>query len=345
MKANKKLILILVLLLAVATYFYFNSNSSTLKKELSDFAIKDTSAITKIFMADKAGNKVLLERMGESKWSLNGKYKARQDAINNLLLTMNRVSVKTPVNKAAFETVLKSLASASTKVEIYIGDEKDPSKVYFVGGPNQDHNGTFMLLENSSVPFLTHMEGFNGFLTPRYFTSENDWKDREVFRYKYGEIASIQVEYPQDEESSFVINEVGKDLFTLKKLKTGELITEIDTARLFSFIASFQKINYESAEETKDSTYKAGILRTTPQEIYTVTDKLGNVKTVKTFLKPAHEGATDLEGNPIDFDLDRLYATINDKEFVVIQYFVFDVLKRKVDDFRAVNSVLTPVQR
>ena len=188
MTKNLKSILLLVVVATVAIYFYITNNNSTLKKELSDFAVADTASITKIFMADKNGKSILLERINGISWKLNGKYEARQDGINNLLETIKRVTVKAPVNKAAFETVIKKLASNGVKVEIYQNNDKKPSKVYFVGGSNQEHTGTEMLLQGSSIPFLTHIEGFYGFLTPRYFVNENEWKDRTIFRYNYGEL-------------------------------------------------------------------------------------------------------------------------------------------------------------
>ena len=149
--------LFLLGLVSLAAYFFFKPSSSTLKKERSDFAVKDTASITKIFMADQQGRSVLLERINVDNWKLNNEFKARPDAVNILLETIKRVTVKSPVNRAAFENVVKQIAGAGTKVEIYQGKDT-PSKTYYVGHSNQEHTGTFMLMENSTVPFLTHME-------------------------------------------------------------------------------------------------------------------------------------------------------------------------------------------
>ena len=46
--------LVLVALLIGLTVYLYNTNSkSTIKEQLTDFAVKDTASITKIFMADK----------------------------------------------------------------------------------------------------------------------------------------------------------------------------------------------------------------------------------------------------------------------------------------------------
>ncbi|HNB13426.1 MAG TPA: hypothetical protein PKY09_11010, partial [Bacteroidia bacterium] len=97
MNKNRILLLIVVLLLSVTGYYYFKNSDSTIKKELRDFAVADTSSIDKIFLADKKGNKALLERKSPALWTINGKYPARQDAINFLLKTIKQIEVRSPV--------------------------------------------------------------------------------------------------------------------------------------------------------------------------------------------------------------------------------------------------------
>lgn len=332
MTKNLKSIILLVVVAAIATYFYVTSNNSTLKKELSDFSVEDTASITKIFLADQNGKSILLERIDGANWQLNSKYEARQDGINNLLETIKRVRVKAPVNKAAFETVIKKLAGSGVKVEIYQNNKENPSRVYFVGGTNQEHTGTEMLLQGSSLPFLTHIEGFYGFLTPRYFVNENEWKDRTIFRYNYGSIASIKVEHPLDPKESFEIIDNGNNTFSLKDADS-KIVANFDTTKVMEYVTRFKNIQYEGVEETKEKEFIEAILKTTPQQIYSVTSKTGETKACTTYMKPLKEGATDLEGNPINFDMDRMYAKVNDSDFVVIQYFLFNNLDKKLNYF------------
>jgi hypothetical protein len=333
MKKNLLSILLLVILGGLAAYFFFTKSGSTLNSELTEYAVKDTAAITKIFLADKQGNQILLERQSETKWIVNKEFTARQDGVRNLLDVIARVQIQTPINKSAYETIVKRLSSAGIKVEIYT-DAESPMRVYYVGGADQEHTGTEMLIEGSSTPHLTHIPGFYGFLTPRYFVNINEWKDREIFRYQYGEIAKIKVEYPQDPTESFEVTDLGNNKFSLLDITTNIDIADYDTLKLLDYIARFQNIQYEGFEETKSEEYINGIKETTPQQIYTITDKLGNIKKCTTYLKPSNEGATDLEGNQIYFDLDRFYAEVNGDDFVVIQHFLFDKLERDLSDFR-----------
>jgi hypothetical protein len=74
----------------------------------------------------------------------------------------------------------------------------------------------------------------------------------------------------------------------------------------------------------------------TPKTIITLSDRQGNSNRVKIFAKRSfaplysEDGAARME--PVD--LDRAYALVNEEEdFVLIQYFVFDVVTRKLDFF------------
>jgi hypothetical protein len=69
---NKRITISLLILisLAIAAYFITRESKSSIKKELKDFAVKDTAAITKIFMADTEGKQVLLERLNETDWQV-----------------------------------------------------------------------------------------------------------------------------------------------------------------------------------------------------------------------------------------------------------------------------------
>ncbi len=62
---NKTNLVYLILILAAlfaAVLFWNNSYLSTLEGDSADFAVRDTSSITRIFIANMDSNEVLLER-------------------------------------------------------------------------------------------------------------------------------------------------------------------------------------------------------------------------------------------------------------------------------------------
>ncbi len=75
MKKNRIIILIVTVLVAIVVIILARNQYSTLKEKESDFAVRDTASITKIFIADKKENSVLLER-NESGWMLDEQFVA-----------------------------------------------------------------------------------------------------------------------------------------------------------------------------------------------------------------------------------------------------------------------------
>ncbi len=326
-KSSLIIISVLVALVAISIYVYKSKGkSSTIDKEASNFKVKDTSAIDKIFLADKDGHSVLLEKK-ETGWTLDGKYHVRPDAIELLLYTIASVEVKSPTSKNAKPTTIKLMAAKSTKVEIYSKGEK--IKQYYVGHTTQDHTGTYMILtdpesgKNYEDPFITHIPGFEGFLSTRYNTAELDWRDRLLFNYDPPKIKQIQVELHEIPDSSFVIDLFSMQRFGLKTLKTGKQIP-FSEDKIKQYIAYFQNVNCEVTIDKKnhlvDSLNKSGI----PFVTLTITDRNNEVNNFQLYHKYPLKDKNEQYGVNYKYDPDRLFIRYNKgKDIGLAQYYVF----------------------
>ena len=143
MKRNRIAVILVILMGSLTFWFIVNKGSGTISAEMKDFAVKDTASINKIFLADKNGRTLTLERGGDGKWTVNEKYGVRMDALQTLLATIARVDVKEPVGKKAIDNVKKRLAAKSVKCEIYQNGKL--AKAYYVGTETQDMKGTYMI--------------------------------------------------------------------------------------------------------------------------------------------------------------------------------------------------------
>jgi hypothetical protein len=328
MKRNRIAIILVVILGSLSFWFIINRRNSTIKETLRDFSVEDTAAVTKIFLADKKGRTITLERDG-GYWKLNGKYDVRPDVIKNLLVTIRKVEVKEPVSKAAHDNIVKKLASDAVRCEIYSGDEL--IKAYYVGSETQDMTGTYMILmdpktmETSARAFITYIPGFEGYLTTRYFTEEAGWRDRTVFRYSPDEIRSVKLETPFAPEMGYELIVKGDNQYELKTLKDNKLISDIDPLQVKQYLSYFQQLNFESFEVDINQKQIDSVLKSKPLNILTVTDAKGKSNTVKFFARwPKQKGLIDKNGNTIVFDQERMDALLdNGKDFVMVQYFVF----------------------
>ena len=346
MKRKHLIILFLIIILViVALFLVFNRGTGTFKSHTNDFAVKDTATITKVFLADKKNQTVLLERLGVGDWLLNGNYKARNSGVKLLFETFMHLVPKFPVPKSGHDVIVAQLATTSIKVEIYqqvyrvdlfdikLFPYEKLTKTYFVGGATQDNMGTFMLMDGADVPFVVQLLGFRGYVAPRYSTLEKDWRDHTVFRNNLADIKQVIMEIPAEPENSYKILKENRNLH-LVNFETNEVLPEYDTLRLLNFLTAFADIRYEALLNAMDSHRKDSIINLTPKNILTVIDSKGDSTTIITFFKPNDSKAFDMKGKLYVHDLDRLYALINNKrDFVLIQYYVFDKVLRPLPYF------------
>lgn len=340
-KKRIRITAVFVIILASASFWMITHNDSgTIRKELYDFAVADTGSITKIYMVNTGGKELTLEKTGKGNWQVNGKFKARNDAIKNLFVTIKDMQVRSPVAKSAIENISKQLATSSTKIEIYQNDKL--VKMYYIGSDTQDGLGTFMLLsdpetgENSSMPFVMFIPGFNGFLSIRYFMEEDLWRDRTIFSFYPDKISSITIEYTRLRDSSFTIALSDKNEISLADSK-GKNIPDFDTLKVKRYITYYTNIQYEALKNDMRKSFVDSVLAKGPVHIIKLKDRDGKTHAVKTFSKPAYDTnqTDDVTGKPITEDLERMFALINDdKDIALIQYYVFGKLFQGVSYFK-----------
>ena len=215
----------------------------------ADFAIADTSLVTKIFIADNQGGAATLERTENSRfWTLNGEYLARKDATDLLLKTFSRIEVKGPVPQKQRETVIRNLAGTAKKVEIYDGGAS-PVKTWYVGTATPSHTGTYMVLETpglgmSSEPFIVSLKGSIGFLTTRFFTDVNEWRYTGVFDFPGRSLSEVTVIHHDTPYHSYKIKSNPSGSITLEN-GAGALLAIRDTIKVQDRFLRFRKVHFE----------------------------------------------------------------------------------------------------
>jgi len=336
MKKNRLNLIIAVVLGGIAVYFLFRNNFSTVRKEERDFAIEDTASVTRIFIADRNSNTVTLDRKGPGEWQLNGKYETRQKSVGFILDCLKKIRVQTRVPKNSYNTVIKELSSTGIKLEVYQNKEEKPVKTYFIGGSTQDVLGTYMMLSNSTVPFVTEVPGFTGYLTPRFSPAERDWRIPEMFNLPPSEIRSVTIEYLTQPGNSFTVERTGNS-YRVFSPSENKVVRKPDTLRISNYLTGFTDLNFEAWDRFFDDSQKDSLRNAQPACVLSVIDVKGNKTIVPMYLKPITNislAQTDENGQPMKFDVDRMYAFIKEgKELVTIQYFVFNRIFATFHDF------------
>lgn len=340
----KKQYIYLILLGGVLTaliYFLMKAKegdqNSTLKNRHSDFAIEDTNSIDKIIITDANGDKATLTKLGKDEWQLNGKYKARIDAIRIILKTVKLISVKSEVPLSAKKNILKTMMVTYKKVEYYSNEIL--LKTWYVGGPTRDHYGTYMLLEHSdggrdTVPFITEIKGFFGSLNTRYFTDVKEWRDKVIYQLNPDKIKSVELKNNEQPEYGFKIEVKGKNSFELWDAQNKK-VAGFDTVSVRAYLLNYRKIAFEGFnrgilnEKQEDSLRKS-----IPFAEFTVTDISGKSLKIKTYRKAPLPDQVDLEGIAYPYDIERLYGILPTGEIIIMQYGTVDKIWRAILNFK-----------
>ena len=259
-------ILLLTLFLLVGLgYYYINKDKAektTLQDRDWDMSIKNTEDIGRIFFADRnSGKTVDLKRDGNA-WTYNDKWKARPNAVENLMVVLKTVSLRERPANAAIKTMVKSLAAQGIKVEVY--DKKGKAmKKFYVGGATPDERGTFMIMEGSNNPYVMHMQHAEANLRGVFFVGDKNWRDKTVFGFKGENVKSVSIDYPKNKNQSFHLNRSGKKWEVAPFYpSTRKISRTVDIDAVDEFLAGFKSIGAEAFEN--DFAKRDSVLATTP---------------------------------------------------------------------------------
>lgn len=353
MKRNRFLLILTILIVIIGSLFLINREYTTLDDAESGFAVEDTASITKIFIVDKNNNSVKLTKQAPGKWILNDDLNAHNYYVTMLLRTMKELTVRYPVPMAARDNVIRRMASIGRKVEVYqevyrinlfdrlkLFPHEKLTRVYYVGDATQDNRGTYMLMEDATQPYVVFLPSLRGFIATRYSTDIDSWREQIIFRTPLQEFSSVTIEFLEEPEESFIVRARDDGNFSLELLENGRQMP-YDTLRMLQFVTAFKDIRYESNLNNKlDAAYIDSIASGPMAHIISLAEKDGDTTLVKTFRKGGFSQIfEDVEGVSMHpFDLDRLYAYLNDdKDFVLIQYFVFDRVLRTASYLRGLE--------
>ncbi|MBQ2511049.1 MAG: DUF4340 domain-containing protein [Bacteroidales bacterium] len=324
-----------------------------------DYHIEDTASITKIFMADKQDVCVTLTRGADGRWVVDDTYEANAPMVDLLLETLNTMRIREQVNKNAIPNAIKDLAAHSIKVEVYQNTpwinwfggrlqlffRERLTTTYYVGRETRDMMGSFMFREGDKVPYVIHIPGFRGFLTPRFVTEPLKWRSHTIVDLNVRAIARVELDIPQSPAESFAIVRQG-DGFGMELTHPVQPVVGFDTARVARMLSSFTWLNFDEFASIVPNSFADSCVSGVPRTILRITDTAGVTREVKTFIKYINPDDLITIPDPDTyetFDLDRLYAIISGgsskgPDTVLIQYYVFDNILQPASYFRGADK-------
>lgn len=345
----KKTLLYVLLLgvLVAGLYIVFGKKQEGFADKDSNFSIKDTASIGKVFLVARNGDSILLERDKDG-WILNKNYRSLQSTVTSLFSTFYQQVGKHPVPEKSYNNVIKALAVNSVKVEVY-DRNNNKMREFYVGGETKNFDGSYMMMAGSEVPFIVEIPGFPGYLSSRYTTEFLDWRDRSIFLIGRENISRVSVQYPAAPLNSFVVNQDKNGKITVDVNPGIAANNELNVRRAELFLTFFEKVyaegftsGTEGIKEVLDTISKRAIIDVTTVD--------GKARHLDIFWMPKNRRSKNMlrtsENIPDVYDADRGYGVINDgKDTVMVQYQAFDKIFRNAYEFYEKDREPAAVQK
>lgn len=334
---KKTLVYVLLLaVLGVGLYMMFDKKEGFSEKD-SNFNIKDTGSIGKIYLAAMDGKTILLERREDGTgWMVNKNDRALQSTVVSLLGTFRQQVGKHPVPASKHNVIVQALSTSGVKVEVY--DKKgEKMREFYVGGETRDYDGTYMLMTGSETPFVVEIPGFPGYLTTRYTTEFMDWKDRAIFMLKKEDIAKVSMQYPGEPLNSFVVYQDKNGKITGEVDPGISVNNELNQRRVELYFTFFDRVycegftnGTEGIREILDTVQKRAVLD--------VTTTSGKTEHLDIYWMPQNRRSKNKTAPayniPDAYDPDKALAILNNsKDTMMIQYQAFDKIFRYAYEF------------
>lgn len=332
---NRTLILLLFFVLVGGTTLYYllhaDDRKSTILYEERSFAIEDTAAIYKIFLADRFDHQTTLERKG-THWTYNQKYKANANAVENLLDAIKRVKMQFKPPNAAVNNLVKSLATEGIKVELY-DRQNNLMKAYYIGGSTPDERGTYIMIEGANQPYVASIPAWTGNIRFRYNLTGDDWRDKTVFGLSAEQIKAISINYPLQRNQSFklVRNKQQYELSPFYDL-TPRKPQAPSQGKIQAFLYLFDHLLAESfinGQAKRDS-----ILQQIPFCEIRLEQTDGTIKEVALHPRYFQTGLDEKTGGgTVETIVERYYANVDNEDFMLVQNEVFKKIFWSYDFF------------
>ena len=329
MKKNKKLLSLIALLLGILALAVFAvnliENKGKSDTEWINFAIEDTTRISKIIIEDTYGQHMELIQDGSQWHDENGDCVSKPN-VSFILEAAKLIEFKGYLPEKSKAKFTELMATQHIKVSYFIDGRW--TKSWYIGPPAQDHYGQIMLLETadegkSKDPVMMRIKGMNGIISPRFFAERKRWMCTEIFALNTEDITAVDLKNVENPALSFNIKNLGR---RFEVRSHGKKLKVLDTANVYRYLQGFKKIhfnfpNIELSKKQVDSVKRSPLFSQLK-----VTERGGKQTTLRMHRIKSEVPQRNEVGEMVEMDMNLFWAELPNGELVKCQYFVFNAL-------------------
>jgi hypothetical protein len=328
MRRETLILLAVFSLLGLAFVFLKFRNNARIDPDRT-FHIRDKRKISEIYITHRDGVQVTLRKDGAS-WIVNDTFRANPNIMENLLDAISRIQIKYAPPQAAVPYIIQDLAKNGIRVELF---DRAHHKImgYYVGGSTADERGTHIIRENSDLPFVGELAGWEGNLRFRFRMRGDEWRDKTIFQYRVRDVAEVELVYPKHQLASFRLTQNGAS-FQLSSFSSWRKTVEISSSRGIAYLSGFEKLGAEAFET--GNPYRDSIERNLPFVTISLKEKKGNQRYLKVWpIYPRQVSAEGIVTKKEAARVERYFAGDENGSFYLIQDRVFRKIFRGYDYF------------
>ncbi|NBV08472.1 MAG: hypothetical protein EBR91_01470 [Flavobacteriia bacterium] len=326
MNRLKKPILLVVLLAILVALILFTQKLMKSKGnsdgERIDFAIEDTTSITKITIEDPLSTTITLVN-NEGNWTDSHGQCVAQSNVSYILDAAKFIEFKGYLPKNSQKKFTELMSTQHTKVTFYVNG--DYEKTWYIGPPAQDHYGQIMLLETadgkSTEPVMMRIKGVNGIISPRFFADARKWMCTEIFALSPNQIKSVDINHLENPSQSFKIVQ-NRNRFDVTS--RGSKLRVVDTMNVYRYLQAYHKIHFNLANFELNKSECAAMKRSTPFCVLTLKETSGKTTKLKMFRIKTKEPQRDEFGAWVNMDMNVFWCQLPNGSLVKCQYYVFN---------------------
>lgn len=290
-----------------------------------DFAIDDTTKITSIEIRDVFGKTVTLNKQRSTWVDEQGKCVSAPN-VSFILEAAKLIEFKGYIPEKSKKHFINLMTTQHIMVKFYV--DGDWKKTWYIGPPSQDHYGQIMLLETSEdgvsdEPIMMRIRGLNGIISPRFFADRKKWMCTSLFAYTPEQIQSVEVKYYVNSNLSFRIQKEGKKFNVTSQ---GIALPFVDTSNVYRYLQEFRNVHFNSANLELSKKQCDSVRRSSKYCTLSLKTVRGKCQTLHLYRIKSSEMQRNELGEMVPWDMNMLWAAMENGELVKCQYFVFNPL-------------------
>lgn len=290
-----------------------------------DFAIEDTNRISSIEIRDPFGKTFVLKKLGEN-W-VDGKGNCvSAPNVSFILEAAKMIEFKGYIPAKSQKNFVNLMTTQHTMVKFYVDGAWE--KTWYIGPPAQDHYGQIMLLESaedglSDEPVMMRIRGLNGIISPRFFADAKQWMCTSIFTYTPEQIESVEVKNYEKNQLSFKVRATGNQF---EVTSIGKRLLFLDTSNVYRYLQEFRNVHFNSANLELSKKQCDSVKRSPKYATLRLKTKRGKMHTLHLHRIKSSELQRNEMGEMTPWDMNLLWAVLEDGTLVKCQYFVFNPL-------------------